>query len=55
MHDGHDCYEEQLIILFFFLFQQYGQVDRVDYDDVDNSAIISFKTRLDVENVSLHL
>ena len=52
MHDGHDCYKEQQFNLFFFLFQQYGQVD---FDDVDNSAIVSFKTRQDAENVSLHL
>lgn len=27
-------------------------VERIDFDDVDNSAIVSFKTRQDAEHVS---
>ncbi|CAG2210740.1 RBM26 [Mytilus edulis] len=34
-------------------FKQYGMVERIDFDDVDNSAIVSFKTRQDAEHAVL--
>ena len=37
--------------IYFLTFQQYGMVDRIDFDEVDNSAIVTYKTRQDAENV----
>ena len=34
-------------------FKQYGIVDRIDFDEVDNSAILTYKTRQDAENAVL--
>lgn len=44
------CLREYVILSFYF--QQFGQVEKVEFSSDSQSAILSFQTRMDAEKVN---